>query len=407
MPFRLSTPSLQKTFNDPVYGFISINDPLIFQLVDLPVFQRLRRISQLGLTHLVYSGATHSRFQHALGAMWLVKSALAALKAKGVNITEEEEQATKIAVLLHDIGHGPFSHALEGALVSKLSHEQVGHAVVEQLNHELRGALDLAIAIMRGQHTTKFLHQLVSSQLDVDRLDYLRRDSFFTGVSEGTVGAERIIKMLNVSEDELVVEEKALYSIEQFLMARRLMYWQVYLHKTVLSAEFLLLNVVLRARQLRQRGVEVSASKSLAVFLNSADELPADWISDFLQVDDVDVMSAIKNWTTHTDKVLAELCSRLVNRRLLKTQALAEPLSEVELEKQRQTVAQRTGWTAEECSYLVFQKSLSSRAYNPAEERIKVLRKDGTVCDIADLAAILEFPTLHRQEWKNYLYFPA
>lgn len=403
---------MTKAFNDPIYGFITITDDLIFKLVEHPYFQRLRRISQLGLTNLVYSGANHSRFQHALGAMNLMVSAIAVLRSKGIEISTEEERASKIAILLHDIGHGPFSHALESTIVRGINHEQISLMVMHELNREFGGQLDLAIRIYTGKYgLKKFLHQLVSSQLDTDRLDYLKRDSFFTGVSEGTIGSERLIKMLTVHEDQLAIEAKGIYSLEKFLMARRLMYWQVYLHKTVLSAEFLLMNLLLRARQVVQAGKEVPCPEALHFFLSETqDSHDADqsrWLTTFAQLDDVDILSAIKAWRKHPDRVLSSLSERLINRQLLKARLLDKPLDKGALQGLRKKAAIELGWTEEEAAFVVFEKSLQNQAYDPSTEKINVLFKDGTAKDIREAASIFQFSSLDLQETKHYVYYPS
>jgi len=400
-----------KTFNDPIYGFITVEDELIFELLEHPYFQRLRRISQLGLTNLVYSGANHSRFQHTLGAMNLMGSAIAVLRSKGVSIAPSEEQGAKIAILLHDIGHGPFSHALENTIVKGINHERIGMMIMEKLNEEFNGKLDLAISIYKGTYEVKFLHQLVSSQLDTDRLDYLKRDSFFTGVSEGVIGSERLIKMMTVHEDELVIEAKGVYSLEKFLLARRLMYWQVYLHKTVLSAEFLLMNILLRARHVYSNNTDLAGSAALNYFLQEdrvlGESNREEWLSQFVMLDDYDVLSAIKQWATSENKVLNDLCNRLINRRLLKTKLLKSPMSADSLLELQKKLSHENGWTIEESAYLVFQKSQTNRAYDAQHERIKVLYKDGSIQDISEAASIFRFASLETEETKHYLYYPA
>ncbi|HEX4887624.1 MAG TPA: HD domain-containing protein, partial [Luteibaculaceae bacterium] len=326
----------RKIINDPVHGFIALPSKVIVDMVEHPFFQRLRRIKQLGLTHMVYPGALHTRFHHVLGAMHLMNEALDVLSAKGEIITPEEKQGALLAILLHDIGHGPFSHALENTLVTGVHHEQLSELFMDLLNKEFNGALSLGISIFKNQYPKKFLHQLVSSQLDMDRLDYLSRDSFYTGVSEGVISAERIIKMLAVVNDELVVEEKGVYSIEKFIVARRLMYWQVYLHKTVVSAEFLLVNILKRAKELAKRGEVLFASPALQRFLYHDYE----WrhfeqdptlLTDFAQLDDFDIMTSVKVWQSNSDKVLAELCHRMVNRQLFKIVIQKEPFQENKL----------------------------------------------------------------------------
>jgi hypothetical protein len=399
-----------KTFNDPVYGFITVDDPLLFQLIEHPHFQRLRRITQLGLTNLVYGGANHSRFQHAIGAMNLMRSAVNTLRQKGIAISDEEERAAKAAILLHDVGHGPYSHALENTIVQGVHHESIGLQIMHNLNNEFDGQLDLAIAIYTDQYTVKFLHQLVSSQLDTDRLDYLKRDSFFTGVSEGVIGSERIIKMLTVHEGSLAVEAKGIYSLEKFLVARRLMYWQVYLHKTVVSAEFLLMNILLRAKELAKSGAELPASASLRFFLYQEKPLGiADsdiWLKHFVKLDDFDIFASIKQWIDHEDELLQNLCKRLVNRKLLKARPLGIPLTEEELTSLRKRGSEHLGLREEDMRYLIFQKSVSNTAYNRHDDRITVLHKDGTANDISEAASLFQFSSMDAQETKHFLYLP-
>lgn len=398
-----------KTFNDPVYGFITIDDELIFQLLEHPSFQRLRRISQLGLTNLVYSGANHSRFQHALGAMNLMNSAIQVLRSKNISISNEDEQAAKIAILLHDIGHGPFSHALESTIVRETHHERIGLLLMNKLNDEFDGSLARAIAIYKGEHHIEFLHQLVSSQLDVDRLDYLKRDSFFTGVSEGIIGSERLIKMMNVNDDELVVEAKGIYSLEKFLLARRLMYWQVYLHKTVVSAEFLLMHILKRAQEIRDINHSIEGNP-LGYFLLHTNDLkelePNEWLEMFLELDDFDVMSAIKRWTKHPDEILSRLCKHLIYRDLLKIKPLIKPVSDSEIDSMRNEFATLNGISKEGVEYLIFQKSITNRAYNRNNESISIRYKDGSVKNLADAASIFQFGNLDEPETKHYLYYP-
>lgn len=410
MSIQPKTKSL-KTFNDPVYGFITVDDPLLFALIEHAHFQRLRRITQLGLTNLVYGGANHSRFQHAIGAMNLMRSAIQTLKSKGAQISEEEELGAKAAILLHDIGHGPYSHALENTIVHGVNHEQIGLQIMQNLNQQFGGALDLAIAIYTDQYPVKFLHQLVSSQLDTDRLDYLKRDSFFTGVSEGVIGSERIIKMLTVHEGSLAVEAKGIYSLEKFLIARRLMYWQVYLHKTVVSAEFLLMNILLRAKELALKGEVLPGSKSLNYFLYQKEILAisadATWLKHFVKLDDFDIMASIKQWIDHGDPLLQLMCKRLVNRNLLKVKPLQKLLPENEILKLREKVSIAYNLPLEDTKYLVFQKSVSNTAYNLNDDRITVLQKDGSASDISEAATLFQFSTMHAVETKHFLYFPG
>lgn len=399
-----------KTFNDPVYGFITVDNPLIFKLIEHPHFQRLRRITQLGLTNLVYGGANHSRFQHAIGAMNLMRSAISTLRSKGVEISEEEEIAAKAAILLHDIGHGPYSHALENTIVQGVNHESIGLQIMHNLNEEFGGDLTLAIEIYTGQYPVQFLHQLVSSQLDTDRLDYLKRDSFFTGVSEGVIGSERIIKMLTVHNGNLAVEAKGVYSLEKFLIARRLMYWQVYLHKTVVSAEYLLMNILLRAKELMAQGSELDASASLKFLLKNNEEFRLNdsevWLKHFLKLDDFDILYSMKQWIDADDKIISEMCRRLINRQLLKVKQMDNPLSETELESWRKKASKHYQVSLKDARYYVFQNSISNSAYSAGDESINILYKDGTARDISEAASIFRFSSLEAHETKHFIYFP-
>lgn len=379
MPFR-------KIINDPVYGFITIDNPLIFEIISHPWYQRLRRIKQMALAHLVYPGAVHTRLHHALGAYHLMCNALQVLKEKGTAITETEDTAAKIAILLHDIGHGPFSHALENVIMQDVHHEDMSLLLMQELNREFNGQLQTAIAIFTNTYPKKFLHQLISGQLDVDRMDYLTRDSFFTGVSEGVIGYDRIIKMLIVHDGELMVEEKAIYSIEKFLVARRLMYWQVYLHKTVLSGEMSLVKILERAREIGIKDSRRLADSTLKAFLlNEYSGNIALHLNDFCQLDDTDVVSAIKSWCHHPDRVLSLLCNGIMNRHLLKVKLQTTPISGEEVAMQKKAAMERFGINEEEASYLVFTGEAVNRTYNPYNEKINILFKDGTVKDISQV----------------------
>lgn len=400
--------SKRKIFNDPIYGFISIPYEIIFDLVEHPYFQRLRRIVQLGLTNLVYSGANHTRFSHALGAMHLMTQAIDVIRQKGNEITEDEAKAVCIAILLHDIGHGPYSHALEHSIVHGINHEEVGLLLMHKLNQEFEGQLTMAIEIFTNKYHKKFLHQLVSSQLDMDRLDYLRRDSFFTGVSEGIVGAQRIIKMLNVVNDELAIEAKGIYSIEKFIIARRLMYWQVYLHKAVLSAEFLLMNILKRAKELAESEEELFATPALQYFLyNKATK--ADFEGDgpgikfFAQLDDSDILSAIKVWAGHNDFILRDLSTRLLNRQLFKIELQNVPFEKAHIESRKNQLDKvfKAGG-----AYFFFEGTINNTAYNPESDRINILFKDGKVADIAQAADLLNISVLSKQVDKYYICYP-
>ncbi|MGD1845301.1 MAG: HD domain-containing protein [Salibacteraceae bacterium] len=383
-----SSPSKRKIFNDPVYGFISIPNDLIFDLIEHRYFQRLRRISQLGLTNAVYSGAIHTRFQHALGAMHLMTEAIEVIRSKGIEITEAEANGVLVAILMHDIGHGPFSHTLERSLVEGVSHEDISAIIMDRLNQEFNGQLDLAIPIFRNQYPKKFLHQLVSSQLDMDRLDYLKRDSFFSGVSEGVIGLDRIIKMLNVVNDGLVVEAKGIYSIEKFLISRRIMYWQVYLHKTVLGAEYLLMHILKRAKELADRGVELFATPSFRTLLyhhySREDFLASpEAFESFLSIDDFDILTSVKVWVNHPDPVLANMCRKLAQRDLLKVEMQNHPFDPTYLERVFSKALNKYGFSPEETAYFVFNDSITNSAYQPHLNKINILFKDGTVKDFA------------------------
>ncbi|MCB9055530.1 MAG: HD domain-containing protein [Chitinophagales bacterium] len=376
----------RKIINDPVYGFITIDHPLILQVIAHPYYQRLRNIHQMAFAHLVYPGAVHSRLHHSLGAYHLMCMALSELKSKGIAITEEEELGAKIAILLHDIGHGPFSHALEKELVPGVHHEDVSRLIMQKLNEEFNGSLQTAIEIFTGSYKKKFLHQLVSGQLDVDRMDYLNRDSFFTGVAEGVIGYDRIIKMLTVKNDELMVEEKAIYSIEKFLISRRLMYWQVYLHKTVLAAEMMLINIMKRARQLIENNREVTAATvELDFFLQNftVHDSIEKHLDAFCRLDDHDMMTTIKNWTTHSDKILSLLCSSIVERRLFRIKLQAEPFDTNLIAEKNKIISEKTGMTGGDLSYLSFTGEISNTTYDTRDEKINILFKDGSIKDIS------------------------
>ncbi|PWT74441.1 MAG: phosphohydrolase [Bacteroidetes bacterium] len=398
------TASRNKIINDPVYGFITIDHPLLLKIISHPYYQRLRRIYQMAFAHLVYPGAVHSRLHHSLGAYHLMCEAIAVLKNKGVRITAEEELATKIAILLHDIGHGPYSHALEHVLVENVRHEQISISIMQLLNEEFGGKLDMALEIFRNIYSKKFLYQLISGQLDVDRMDYLNRDSFFTGVSEGVIGYDRIIKMLTVHEGKLMVEEKAIYSIEKFLVARRLMYWQVYLHKTVVSAEKMLIKIIERAKFLLASGKEVRASSPILDFyLRYKTNSSEPYLEKFYLLDDYDVMSSVKNWIFDDDPVLSILCESLINRRLLKSHLQANPYDEMRVKELKQEVAERLNISEEDAAYLVFTGETSNTTYDPSDERIHILFKDGHVKDISEVDNALIHQALARPVKKFYI----
>jgi len=401
----------KKILNDPVYGFISIQDDLIFDLIEHRYFQRLRRIKQLGLTHLVYPGALHTRFHHAIGTMHLMHQAIEVLRSKGHEITKDEENGALIAILLHDIGHGPYSHTLENSIVAEISHEELSLIFMERLNVEFSGALNTAIAIFKNEYPKHFLHQLVSSQLDMDRLDYLKRDSFFTGVSEGVINTDRIIKMLDMVDDELVVEAKGIYSVEKFIIARRLMYWQVYLHKTVLSAENMLMQVIRRARFLALNGEKLFATDPFGMFLQN--EIGKDdfiknpsILETFGELDDFDVFASIKMWTKSTDKVLATLSQNLVNRQLFRNEIQNKPFGYDLLTALKQKVATLYDISEADAGYFVFSDIARNSAYNPFNDRINILFRDGKVQDITEASDQLNIDILSKTVTKYFLCYP-
>ena len=384
----------RKFINDPVHGFITINDPLIYEIISHPWVQRLRRINQMAMSYLVYPGAVHSRLHHALGAYHLMGSALHELRQKGIVISDEEEQAAKIAILLHDAGHGPFSHALESILVKDLEHEAISLMIMHALNEKFNGKLKMAIDIFTGVYHKKFLHQLISGQLDVDRMDYLTRDSFFTGVIEGSVGCDRILKMLTVHNGSLMVEEKGIYSIENFLVARRLMYWQVYQHKTVLSAEMTLVKILERAVWLFKNGDKaVVSSNSLGnILFDKKNQIDNNYLESFCSLDDSDVMSEIKKWKNHSDKVISMLSSAVLDRNLLKLRIQNEPIAAEEVAEKREQTARQLGLSLEDTTFLVFTGVAENSLYNPHDEKINILYKDGTVRDISQV----DSPLIHQ-----------
>jgi HD superfamily phosphohydrolase len=382
----------KKIINDPVYGFITIPHDILFDCIQLPEFQRLRRIKQLGLTHLVYPGALHTRFHHALGAMHLMFTAIETLRTKGVEISEDEEKGVLLAILLHDIGHGPFSHSLENSIFIGVHHEAISSILMQRINKKTNGALNLAIEIFEDRYERKFLHQLVSSQLDMDRLDYLRRDSFYTGVSEGMVGIERIIQMLNVRDNALILDEKGLFSVEKFLMARRFMYWQVYLHKTSISADQMLLQVLKRAKELALSGVNLFASPYLQLFLESnftvKDLENEEVLNAFCMLDDNDIISALKVWIQHPDKVLSTLCSMLINRELLRIKVQNKPATSEEIETLKTQAANALQIDYELTSYFVYSGKIENNTYSHSKDALKIGLKGGGLRQLADLSEI-------------------
>ena len=401
---------VSKILNDPVYGFITLNRGILLDLIDHPYFQRLSRIKQLGLTYLVYPGAHHTRFHHAVGAAYLMKQALSTFKELGVNIQREEERGALIAILLHDIGHGPYSHALEHSFLSGVSHENVSEIFMRKLDEQYNGELSLAIQIFRNEYHKKFLHQLVSSQLDMDRLDYLKRDSFFTGVSEGVVSNQRIIKMFDIVDDEILIKEKGIYSIEKFIVARRLMYWQVYLHKTVLSAEFLLAKIISRARELLCNGEKLFVTPELNMFLTkniSKFELEQEvYLNAFASLDDNDIMTCIKVWMKSKDIVLSRLASMLIERKLLKVKISNTSFDVEQINEIRKIHQKELGLNDHEIKYFVFQEQMINNAYDPRKDTIKIKFKDGTVKDITDASVNLYVSAVAKPVTKYYLFAP-
>ena len=403
-------PYERKIINDPVFGFINIPKGLLYDIVRHPLLQRLTRIKQVGLSSVVYPGAQHTRFQHSLGAFHLMSEAITQLASKGNFIFDSEAEAVQAAILLHDIGHGPFSHVLEDTIVKGVSHEEISLMLMERMNKEMNGQLSLAIQIFKDEYPKRFLHQLVSGQLDMDRLDYLRRDSFYTGVTEGNIGSARIIKMLDVADDRLVVESKGIYSIENFLTARRLMYWQVYLHKTSVAYEKMLISTLLRAKELASQGVELFASPALRFFLYN-DINPTefynnpDCLENFIQLDDNDIWTALKVWSTHTDKVLSTLSTGMINRNIFKVEISSEPISEDRKKELTLHISQQLDITLSEANYFVSTPSIEKNMYDPADDSIDIIYKDGTIKKIAEASDMLNISLLSKKVKKYYLCY--
>ncbi len=406
----------RKIINDPVYGFISIPGDLIYDIVGHPWFQRLRNIKQLGLTSFVYPGANHSRFQHCLGALYLMETALATLKSKNVEISDMEEEAALVAILLHDIGHGPFSHALETSLINGIDHEALSLLLMERMNETFSGRLDLAIEIFKGTYNRRFLHELIAGQMDMDRLDYLKRDSFFTGVIEGSVGSDRIIRMLNVVDGRLVIDEKGIYSVEKFLIARRLMYWQVYMHKTVLSSESLLENVLARAKELAMKGIDLYATPALRFFLYNnigPEELenrgvftPGLIAANFTRLDDSDILSSAKYWADHDDPVLADLAGRLISRNLLAVELQNRPFPEDRIEELREKARVMMKIDQQISRYYIFTDSISNLTYAPDAPEVRILLKNGKTAGIREVSDMFDHDLLSEKVTKYFLCYP-
>ena len=398
-------------FNDPVYGFVKIPFGRVFELIDHRYFQRLRRIKQLGLTYLVFPGALHTRFQHAIGAAHLMGEAIESLNSKGEGITQEESEAAIIAILLHDIGHGPFSHALESTLVRNVNHEEISTLFIKELNEIYSGELEMAMSIFKGKYSKKILNQLVCGQLDMDRLDYLSRDSFFTGVPEGTIGSERIIKLLATHNDELVVEEKGIYSIENFIISRRLMYWGVYLHKTVTSAENMLVNIFNSARELIKNGEKIFATEALLYFLQNEVKL-SDFsdnkliINYYASLDDYNILTCLQEWMNSSDVVLSRLSTGIVERQLFKITMQKDPIDQDLISDYREKVISKFNISEKEAEYLVFNDTTENSAYDPIEPKINILFKNGNVVDIAEASDQLNISVLSKPVKKYYLCYP-
>lgn len=406
----------RKIINDPVYGFISIPGDLIYDIVGHPWFQRLRNIKQLGLTSFVYPGANHSRFQHCLGALYLMETALATLKSKNVEISDKEEEAALIAILLHDIGHGPFSHALETSIINGIDHEALSLLLMERMNETFGGRLELAIDIFKGTYSRRFLHELIAGQMDMDRLDYLKRDSFFTGVIEGSVGSDRIIRMLNVVDGRLVIDEKGIYSVEKFLIARRLMYWQVYMHKTVLSSESLLVNVLARAKELAMKGVDLYATPALRFFLynnigpaeleNSGIFTPGIIADNFTRLDDSDILSSAKYWADHDDTVLADLAGRLISRNLLAVELQNKPFPEERIKELKRKALALMKIGIQTSDYYIFTDSISNLTYAPDAPEVRILLKNGKTAGIREVSDMFDHDLLSEKVTKYFLCYP-
>ena len=403
-------PYERKIINDPVFGFINIPKGLLYDIVRHPLLQRLTRIKQVGLSSVVYPGAQHTRFQHSLGAFYLMSEAITQLTSKGNFIFDSEAEAVQAAILLHDIGHGPFSHVLEDTIVQGVSHEEISLMLMERMNKEMNGQLSLAIQIFKDEYPKRFLHQLVSGQLDMDRLDYLRRDSFYTGVTEGNIGSARIIKMLDVADDRLVIESKGIYSIENFLTARRLMYWQVYMHKTSVAYERMLISTLLRAKELASQGVELFASPALHFFLyNDINHTEfhnnPDCLENFIQLDDNDIWTALKVWSNHPDKVLSTLSLGMINRNIFKVENSAEPIGEDRIKELTLQISQQLGITLSEANYFVSTPSIEKNMYDPADDSIDIIYKDGTIKNIAEASDMLNISLLSKKVKKYYLCY--
>ena len=398
-----------KLFNDPIYGFITIPDTLLYDLIQHPYFQRLRRISQMGLSYLVYPGAHHTRFHHALGCMHIMQKAVEVLRFKGTEISDEEEKALLIAILLHDIGHGPFSHAMEHSIVENVNHEAISLLFMDKLNAEFGGQLTLAIKVFKGEYHRKFMLQLISSQLDMDRMDYLKRDSFYSGVAEGNINSDRLIQMMNVVEDLLVIEEKGIYSVEKFLLSRRLMYWQAYLHKTSLVAELILMKVLKRAKELTLKGISLPCSEPLLFFMQNKitlESFDAEKLDLFSQLDDFDIISALKSWQKQDDFILSTLSKMIINRDLLKIKLSAEKIPMEESQSMKEEFASEHNISLLEAGYFIFRGKIKNQAYSKEAEPIRILKKDKTIEDVVEASDQLNLKSLSKLVTKYYICFP-
>lgn len=398
-----------KILNDPIYGFISIPNPFIYDLIQHPYFQRLRRISQMGLSYLVYPGAHHTRFHHALGCMHIMQKTIEVLRFKGVSISEEEENALLVAILLHDIGHGPFSHAMEHSIVENVNHEAISLLFMNKLNEEFGGQLSMAIEIFKGDYPRKFMLQLISSQLDMDRMDYLKRDSFYSGVAEGNISSDRIIQMMTVVDDQLVIEEKGIYSVEKFLLARRLMYWQVYFHKTSLVAELILTKVLKRAKELIQKGIKLNCSESLLYFMNNKIELASfdnENLNKFANLDDYDIVSALKSWINNEDFILRNLSKMIIHRDLLKIKLNNEKFSKSDLDLLRHNFSKQNNISIQDSNYFIFKGKIKNQAYSIQAEPIRILKKDNIIEDVVEASDQLNLKTISKEITKYYLCYP-
>lgn len=400
----------RKIINDPVFGFINIPGGLLYDIICHPLLQRLTRIKQMGLSSVVYPGAQHTRFQHSLGAFYLMSEAITQLRLKGNEITEEESEGVLAAILLHDIGHGPFSHVLENTIVKGVTHEEISLMLMERMNKDMNGKLDLAMCIFKDEYHKRFLHQLVSGQLDMDRLDYLRRDSFYTGVTEGNIGSARIIKMLNVKDDHLVIEAKGIYSIENFLTARRLMYWQVYLHKTSVSYEKMLISALLRAKELAGKGIDLFASPALHFFLYNNINQPEFYnnkesLEFFALLDDNDIWTALKVWSNHSDKVLSTLSLGIINRNIFKVEIASTPISKERKSDLKRQISEKLKITQREANYFISTTSIEKNMYDKADDSIDIMYNDGTIKNVAQASDMLNISLLSKKVKKYYICY--